>query len=651
LLAFLTGGRREVGRSKNLKLSALERLKKVRSGEANVRDEIKDEEDVYDIVDEDKYSELVHQRQKDDWIVNDGNEAGYYEDGREIFEDYEEDNDDRDVDDDPVASSSRKKKVPLRRATAGEQKKLDLKKKSSIKSFFGPGRSKDNEKKFESVEINDEDFINGILTDIHSSAGKESQFTTKSISTEANREISNRIAKRKFASTATDEQSTSHNPFVVETSRRDPKKRKHTDSDREDDTLIDMPDMEDAVPIERETKVKSERIEKSVKVEMEDGFDDFTESMDCLDDDQLQSAHDTSIHFSFDNATQSNNTANYAINLKSEMNENLEFTTDDAGNKLLHFFWLDAYEDVKEPGVLYLFGKVFVKSLDRYVSCCIICQNVERKLLIYPRSFNRSNDKLVVTMKNVDDELRERLLEYKIKNFRRKAVSKMYAFDKDIATKSDYMELLVDAKRTIPSDLQGDTFHCVFGANQSAMERFLLELNLKGPCWLTIKNPELNSPQISWCKSEYVCNTPFAQIAINHEMTTQNGIPPLTLMTISLKTFMNPNTKQNEILSISCLCNREFYIEGGPEKAAPRVDLHFCIMAKPSSSSQLIFPYDFTGEKVSSIYRKTKVEIAGSEREALNLFLAKITLIDPDILVGHDIYGFDLDTLLSRIGK
>lgn len=38
-----------------------------------------------------------------------------------------------------------------------------------------------------------------------------------------------------------------------------------------------------------------------------------------------------------------------------------------------------------------------------------------------------------------------------------------------------------------------------------------------------------------------------------------------------------------------------------------------------------------------------------SERSLLGFFLAKIGQIDPDIIVGHDITGFDIDVLLHRM--
>ena len=44
-----------------------------------------------------------------------------------------------------------------------------------------------------------------------------------------------------------------------------------------------------------------------------------------------------------------------------------------------------------------------------------------------------------------------------------------------------------------------------------------------------------------------------------------------------------------------------------------------------------------------------KVDILPSERGLIGCLLAKIQNFDPDLLVGHDIYGFDLDILLHRI--
>ena len=41
--------------------------------------------------------------------------------------------------------------------------------------------------------------------------------------------------------------------------------------------------------------------------------------------------------------------------------------------------------------------------------------------------------------------------------------------------------------------------------------------------------------------------------------------------------------------------------------------------------------------------------LCGSERALLNHLLNKLHQLDPDVLVGHNISGFDLDVLLHRL--
>jgi DNA polymerase family B, exonuclease domain len=64
--------------------------------------------------------------------------------------------------------------------------------------------------------------------------------------------------------------------------------------------------------------------------------------------------------------------------------------------------------------------------------------------------------------------------------------------------------------------LKGSTFSHVFGTNQTALENFLLEKRIKGPCWLNIKNPVKANPPVSWCKVEvwFLCSLKFYYVAL-----------------------------------------------------------------------------------------------------------------------------------------
>lgn len=69
----------------------------------------------------------------------------------------------------------------------------------------------------------------------------------------------------------------------------------------------------------------------------------------------------------------------------------LPLQTNENGEKILKFYWLDAWEDrFVKPGVVYLFGKVYVNSSNKTagcVSCALVVKNVNRQLFLLPRQY------------------------------------------------------------------------------------------------------------------------------------------------------------------------------------------------------------------------------------------------------------------------
>ena len=61
------------------------------------------------------------------------------------------------------------------------------------------------------------------------------------------------------------------------------------------------------------------------------------------------------------------------------------------GEKFLKFYWLDAWEDrFVKPGVVYLFGKVYVNPSNKKAgcaSCCLVVKNVNRQMFLLPREY------------------------------------------------------------------------------------------------------------------------------------------------------------------------------------------------------------------------------------------------------------------------
>lgn len=69
----------------------------------------------------------------------------------------------------------------------------------------------------------------------------------------------------------------------------------------------------------------------------------------------------------------------------------LPLQTNETGEKVLRFYWLDAWEDrFVKPGIIYLFGKVYVDPSNKKagcVSCCLVVKNVNRQIFLLPREY------------------------------------------------------------------------------------------------------------------------------------------------------------------------------------------------------------------------------------------------------------------------
>uniref|UniRef100_A0A674EPV4 Polymerase (DNA directed), alpha 1 n=1 Tax=Salmo trutta TaxID=8032 RepID=A0A674EPV4_SALTR len=597
------GRSRREKKEKTGRKSALEQLKRAKKGE-KVKYEVEDLTSVYEEVDEEQYSRMVRERQDDDWIIDDDG-TGYVEDGREIF--------DEDLADDVLEKGAKGRN----RVCLCENKPVSVAKPNSIKNLFMNSNVKKPAEK--DVDLSKDDLLGDILQDLHSEVSLSGPvnlhtFSHKIVS------AAKRRASKMFSRTV------HHWP-------RQQSKGKHclfpngcqsvhlsiNLSLPEDNSLqFDGVDFDEPMEVgheqEKEGPVNEEEepeTKPAVKVEHK------TEPQDLGDSEAPMEVQVDPSHL--------------------PLAEGLE------GELMFRFYWLDAFEDqYSQPGVVYLFGKVWIESAKAHVSCCVLVKNIERTMHFLPRE--RVNPKTgeetdtPVGMMDVYQEVNDFSEKFKIMKFKSKKVEKSYAFEiADVPTESEYLEVRYSAEYpSLPSDLKGATFSKVFGTNTSSLEHFLLSRKIKGPCWLDIKTPQLSSVPVSWCKVEAV--------AMRSDLVTvvkDLPPPPLTVMSISLKTVQNPKTHHNEIVSLAALVHHRFHLDKAPPQ--PPYQTHFCVVSKPNDC---IFPYDF----MDAVKKKNgKVEIAATERTLLGFFLAKMHKLDPDIVVGHDIFGFDLEVLLQRI--
>ncbi|XP_069007702.1 DNA polymerase alpha catalytic subunit isoform X1 [Embiotoca jacksoni] len=634
--------REKVGRR-----SALEQLKKAKMGE-KIKYEVEEFASVYEEVDEEQYSKMVRERQEDDWIIDDDG-TGYVEDGREIFDD--------DLNDD-VVENKKAGKGAKGADSKKNVKKSAVSKPNTIKSLFMNSNVKRPAEK--DVDLSKDDLLGDILQDLHSE--KRTLLTPPPVVT---------LKKKRSLGSPI-------NPFSIK-----PQMTKESPSATRLKAKVIRPPPSDpaprpsgrhppstSAPPQEKTRAKVEELNEE-EVNNSAAFDevDFDEPMEVgLEEEKPVAKEDAEPEAKAAAAVEAEPKAEPLdpVLLSSRIGSSwgqeeegegsgapAEVQVDSSrlplvegtdGEQLFRFYWLDAFEEpYSQPGVVYLFGKVWIESAQFHVSCCVTVRNIERTMYLLPREY-KANPKTgevsdtPVGMMDVYQEFSELSEKFKIMKFKSRKVEKNYAFEiPDVPSQCEYLEVRYSAEfPSLPSDLKGATFSHIFGTNTSSLEHFLLSRKIKGPCWLDIKTPQLISQPVSWCKVE--------ALALRSNLVSvikDLPPPPVTVMSISLKTIQNPKTHQNEIVSLAALVHYEFHMDKAPPQ--PPYQTHFCVISKPADC---IFPYDF---KEAVRKKNGKVEIASTERTLLGFFLAKMHKIDPDVLVGHDIFGFDLEVLLQRI--
>ncbi|XP_036083086.1 DNA polymerase alpha catalytic subunit isoform X2 [Rousettus aegyptiacus] len=610
--SFLASRSRREKKSKKGRQEALERLKKAKAGE-KYKYEVEDFTSVYEEIDEEQYSKLVQARQDDDWIVDDDG-IGYVEDGREIFDD--------DLEDDALDSHEKGKDAKAHNKDKRHVKKAAVTRPNDIKSMFIANAGKKTTEK--AVDLSKDGLLGDILQDLNT---ETPQISLPPVILKKKRSIG-----------------TSLNPFSVHTCKAVPSGKTDSPVSWKEPPLTPVPLKRaefagEAVPACTRDK------EESGAVDFEDG--DFDEPMEAEEADvepvaaktwdrENEPAEGANHEAGPQKATtsclgsflpdiscwdigQEDDSSFSAWEVKVD-SDHLPLVKGADEEQVFQFYWLDAYEDqYNQPGVVFLFGKVWIESAKTHVSCCVMVKNIERTLYFLPREtkidLNTGKETgTPVTMKDVYDEFDEKIaVKYKIMKFKSKAEMPQ-----------------------LPQDLKGETFSHVFGTNTSSLELFLMNRKIKGPCWLEVKNPQLSNQPVSWCKVEAMALKPDL---VNVMMDVSP--PPLVVMSFSMKTVQNAKTHQNEIIAVAALVHYRFALDKAPPQ--PPFQSHFCVVSKPEDC---IFPYAFS-EDIKK--KNVKVEVAATERTLLGFFLAKVHKIDPDVIVGHNIYGFELEVLLQRI--
>ncbi|KAJ0971998.1 hypothetical protein J5N97_019957 [Dioscorea zingiberensis] len=361
------------------------------------------------------------------------------------------------------------------------------------------------------------------------------------------------------------------------------------------------------------------------------------------------------------------NHANAAID-----DEKTEFVLDSDGS--LPFYIIDAHEESfgANAGTLYLFGKV--KEGNAYQSCCVVVKNMQRCVYAVPNGAVFPSRKIQEFEENIADskasqsashtalqemaaglkgELTKRLLDLNVSNFSMMPVKRSYAFERaDIPIGEQYvLKINYPFKDPpLPADLRGEHFLALLGTHSSALELFLIKRKIKGPSWMWISRftrcPA--SQKVSWCKYEVVVNCP-KDLHVSASKAVPE-LPPVIVAAINLKTIIGEKHTTNEIVSASIICCRKAKIDSPMSvKELERRGMlsSFTVVRKLEGG---IFPMGLAKEAANRNLEAgcNVLALESSERALLNRLMIELHKLDCDVLVGHNISGFDLDVLLHR---
>jgi DNA polymerase alpha subunit A len=459
---------------------------------------VKEVENVYDVVDEDTYSKKVNDRLRDDWIVDDG--TGYCETGHEVFDDDILDEDD-----------SRGRKKESRKSNKKDKPSKEEKESQkagflSVRDMLSnmPVKRKRAEMGESSTasaaSVEGDDILGDLLQELNEvkkpktslPSGKsllertlatEKLISSGRIQEEKKPFMSQKVTiKRKFQVFQVktepidpeDSIAEDHKSFYSSRSSTSAAPVAPTETELIDDFSDDFMDIADQVD-ENVDNTVGQSILNSVKDEPKE------QEFQLLEVEDFENYRQVGVKE--EPVVEDDNKVDFMLSGNSDEPNVLEFYCVLAfiiysGQKvilvvlfqIMNFYWFDMYEEPKNPGFIYVFGKIKVKGPGNvYNSCCVILKNVERCLYCLPREkvplvyqkmhslkhlitliitlplhyFQKKNSTVDVEFMDVYEEFETKIVpKYKLNAFKTKRVEKKYCFgEENVPSLSEYMEV------------------------------------------------------------------------------------------------------------------------------------------------------------------------------------------------------------------
>lgn len=349
---------------------------------------------------------------------------------------------------------------------------------------------------------------------------------------------------------------------------------------------------------------------------------------------------------------------------------------DNAGNIVMYL--TDAFDHRAGGGQhLYLFGKVPIHHVHSgiYASACVRVQEVERVLHVLPRKtrIDRTGKAhnepvgimdvhaevsavLMENSQNAGSKLGRAQLSSNLPTaVKGDDVIRCYPFGDALAPRepTHYLKVKIPYSKTccLHPDSTGSTFSRVFGTRTPVSEAFCLKRRLKGPAWVTLSNAKKLESNVSHAKMDFSVPGPL-DVQVSSELANLDG-PHLSALCLNVKTAINQKSGSHEIvmlagvvvnkIPINSPLSDDALLPGGSSGAR-----HFVLIRAPEGKAT---PPNFACVSRSDMAANRHVEVLPTEQALLNCFLDELARYDPDVLIGHDMFGFQLDVLLARMSS
>lgn len=602
--------------AKEDKLKALRAARAAGNSKALYEDD--EPEDIYDLVDEDKYREKRREDLlRDDFVIDDNGE-GYIDtgvdewgaEGRHKFSDEEED-------DKPKSKKKKlqpmvKKSAPINNffkqsaaLSSGLKKKVSADFDDILGDFNVPAKKKQN--LFQSktplfnstTKVNNAFFSLGTKSSLNKVKKNEDSFDDLSDPANVSFDLDSSPTRSKTATTM---------PDIVTPVLQPLAKVEAVDEDSDDDVVF----------------VKRPRLTTNVN---------RSQNMTATKPDEPES--ETSIPPS--------SPASTPDKISKEL-----LTGGSADS--IKMYWMD-YAEV--DNTLLLFGKVLTSD-GQYVSSILQVKGFNRELYFLPRDNRRvegEDTSIPVSAMDVHQEIAPLIIDkFGLKSLKARPEAKKYAFElPGVPKEKEYLKVLLpyqppkNARMNLPPDLEGETFSHVFGTNSSIFETFVLQRNIMGPCWIEIKAPDFDSlKNSSHCKVEICVEspsliTPLEKSTADFQITP----PPLTSCSISVQTMMNQKENKQEVVSVTLATYKSL-----PQDAPVSEDL------QPTELITLTRPIGVSlppGLKSIADKNKLALRVFNNEKTMLNCLCALVKNADPDVFIGHRLENVALEILMYRM--